>query len=274
MRSKKKNCYLLVIVDGFTKFVFLEPVKSTKVKYVVKTLESFMCIFGSPARIISDRGSAFTSKTMFKFCNENGIKHILNAVATPRANGQCERFNGTILECLKCLSVNDKDESYWDSHVKTIQFNLNSSINKTLGESPYKVLTGVNPRDWRQAKILNIVGEDIQRSDLNTLRNKVAERIQKVQAKEKKFFDKKRCVAKRYDVGQLVMVKITSVPGCGQSKKLNPVYKGPFKITAILPNDRYVVEDMRCKRSNKTVVAVDNIKPWVVLNSLEDQPIE
>lgn len=274
VRSKRKNSYLFVIVDGFTKFVFLEAVKSTKVKYVLKALENFMCIFGSPARIISDRGSAFTSKSMSTFCKENGIKHILNAVATPRANGQCERFNGTILECLRCLSVDDKDESYWDTHVKAIQFNLNSSINKTSGESPFKVLTGMNPRDWRQAKILNIVGDDIQRTDLNTLRNKVADRIQGVQAKEKEIFDRKRCVAKRYQVGQLVMVKITSEPGTGQSKKLNPVYKGPFKITGVLLNDRYVVEDMRCKRANKTVVAVDKIKPWVVLNAQEDQPFE
>lgn len=274
VRSKKKNCYLFVMVDGFSKFVFLEAVKSTKVKHVLKALENFMSIFGSPARIISDRGSAFTSKTMFNFCKENGIKHILNAVATPRANGQCERFNATILDCLKCLSVNDKDESYWDTHVKTIQFNLNSAINKTLGESPFKVLTGVNPRDWRQAKILNIVGDDIQRTDLKTLRNKVAERIQDAQTKEKILFDKKRCVAKNYQVGQLVMVKITSIPSSGQSKKLHPVYKGPFKITAVLLNDRYVVEDMRNKRATKTVVAVDKIKPWMVLNAQEDQPIE
>lgn len=107
VKSKHKNCYILVIVDAFTKFVFLEPVKTTKVKYVLKALDNFLFLFGTPNRIISDRGSAFTSTKMTNFCDKYRIKHVKNAVATPRANGQCERYNLTILNSLRCYSCND-----------------------------------------------------------------------------------------------------------------------------------------------------------------------
>ncbi|KMQ86750.1 retrovirus-like pol polyprotein [Lasius niger] len=88
--SKTHNKFLLVIVDAFTKFTIIEPVKSQKTCYVVKILTNLIYLFGVPNRIISDRGTAFTSQAFRMFCDTYGIKHVLNAVATPRANGQCE----------------------------------------------------------------------------------------------------------------------------------------------------------------------------------------
>lgn len=98
--SRKHNKFLLVLVDAFTKFTIIEPVKSQKTSYVVKILTNLIYLFGVPTRIISDRGTAFTSQTFRMFCTNYSIKHVLNAVATPRANGQCERYNKTIVQAL------------------------------------------------------------------------------------------------------------------------------------------------------------------------------
>jgi hypothetical protein len=46
IRSKKNNTQLLVIVNGFTKFTIIEPVRSRKVKYVIRALEDVINIFG------------------------------------------------------------------------------------------------------------------------------------------------------------------------------------------------------------------------------------
>lgn len=45
IRSKKRNTQLLVAVDGFTKFSIIEPVRSTKVKYVIRVLEDIINIY-------------------------------------------------------------------------------------------------------------------------------------------------------------------------------------------------------------------------------------
>jgi hypothetical protein len=78
--SKHGNKFLFVVVDAFTKFTVIEPVKSTKVKHVTSILKGIMCIFGVPVRIISDKGRAFTSRTFRLFCEAYAVRHVLNVI--------------------------------------------------------------------------------------------------------------------------------------------------------------------------------------------------
>ena len=76
-----------------TKYVFVKAVANTKTLPVERFLDGINHIFGVPERLITDRGSAFTSKRFKDYCGKMGVTHNLNAVATPRANGQVERYN-------------------------------------------------------------------------------------------------------------------------------------------------------------------------------------
>lgn len=109
--SKSYN-HLLVIIDSFTKFTWLYPTKSTTSKEVIKKLEAQRQIFGNPACIISDRGTAFTSKEFGDYCDDENIKHILITTGLPRANGQVERINRTIIPILAKLSLEDPTKWY------------------------------------------------------------------------------------------------------------------------------------------------------------------
>lgn len=91
-KSSKGNMYILGMVDAFTKFIIIRATKNTNSRNIVKLMTESMQYFGSPTRIITDRGSAFTAKELKKFCEENVIQHTLTAVHTPRANGQIERY--------------------------------------------------------------------------------------------------------------------------------------------------------------------------------------
>lgn len=99
-RSSGGKKYILVVIDGFTKFASLFAVKDTKTAPVMRHLRQLFVTYGTPARIITYRGMAFTARTFVKFCSELGIKLIQNAVAMPRANGKVERLNSTILSTL------------------------------------------------------------------------------------------------------------------------------------------------------------------------------
>lgn len=236
-------------------------------------MESFIYLFGPPARIITDRGSCFTSQAMVTFCGKYGIKHIKNAVATPRANGQCERYNLTILNSLRCHSANDDDENMWDSHIKLIQFSINSTINKTTGKSPYQILMGINPTPLADAHLLSVISDNITRDNLDELRHEVSKQIQDKQQKAKLIFDAKRKPGKPFKVNDLVMVRKTDSTSSGP-KKLQPKFKGPFRIVKVLDNDRYVVTDLRSSRqSNTSIIAIDSLKSWIVLNDQESQPV-
>lgn len=80
--------HLLVVVDAFSKFVWLYPTKSTGARKVVDKLKKQALIFGNPHRIITDRGPCFTSGEFESYCKESGIEHQLVTTGIPRGNGQ------------------------------------------------------------------------------------------------------------------------------------------------------------------------------------------
>lgn len=58
--TSKQYKHLFIVVDGFSKFVWLYPIKTTNTKEVIAKLTTQQA-FGNPQRIISDRGAVFTS---------------------------------------------------------------------------------------------------------------------------------------------------------------------------------------------------------------------
>lgn len=115
-RSKRGNCYILVIIDSFTKYINITPVRNTKSTTSIRVLKEHISYFGTPTRLITDQGTSFTGKKFQDFVKSLGIKHIFNAVATPRANGQVERYNRTILAALGSMS-HEKPKGNWDEYL-------------------------------------------------------------------------------------------------------------------------------------------------------------
>jgi len=153
-KSSKRNEHILVIVHAFTKFTIVRAVKSTATKHVLDVLKEVTSYLGMPDRIVTDRGTAFTSKDFEKNCKSNNVKHILNAVRTPRTNGHAERTNRIILSML--LPSNDIDKR-WDDSVRSIQWSISTMVNSTTKCSPFQLPYGNEPRDILKNAITNII---------------------------------------------------------------------------------------------------------------------
>lgn len=271
--SKKKNTHILVIIDAYSKFIVLKAVRNTKSKTSISVLQEYYGIFGLPNRLISDRGSSFTSAKFKSFMNDIGVKHILNAVASPRANGQVERYNRTILDSLAAQN-HGNDERLWDEKLLQVQWGLNNTVNKGTGKSPSEILFGLRLTGVREGPLMSEISPDItddyeqpRVSDNRTaIRAEVDEHIVKTQVKQKERFDKKRKAPPKFQIGDLVRVERTSHV-TGQSKKLLPKLQGPYRITNIFDNDRYEVTDTPLTKKGsvtyKGVHAVDKIFPWL-----------
>jgi len=95
-RSKKQNMYLLVIVDYFTKWVEMFPLRDSKTQKIVKILrEEFFTQWGVPKYLVSDRGPQFTSGLLSEFCKTWGCVQKLTTSYHPQAN-LTERINRTV----------------------------------------------------------------------------------------------------------------------------------------------------------------------------------
>ncbi|KOC58629.1 Pro-Pol polyprotein [Habropoda laboriosa] len=79
--------HLFAVIDAFTKYIKLYPCKSTRSEETIKHLRDYCRAYSKPRRIISDRGTAFTSNRFKEYLEDEKIEHVLIAVGTPRANG-------------------------------------------------------------------------------------------------------------------------------------------------------------------------------------------
>lgn len=262
VKSIKKNSYAIVMIDAFTKFTMIKPVANTKCVPVTRFLNEIINMFGVPRRIICDRGSAFTSKKFTNYCNELGIKRVLCATATPRANGQVERMNRVISTAINASTEN---EERWDDCVSRVQWGINTTISTVTGKSPYEIFLGYRPRGINDAFLVHEVCDE-EPQDLEGMRVKVAQKIEEQQKVQKLHYDAKHAKPKKYQVGQQVVVYRAKCSNDGKSRKLEPKYHGPFVITKVLSNDRYVIEDMPgAKRSKKAYTGIcpsDKLKPF------------
>jgi hypothetical protein len=77
VRSRQGNLALLVVLDEFSKFVQMYPVRKKTSDAVFKCLVGryFPC-FGIPNTIVSDNAAAFKYRLFYNTCFSWGIKHI------------------------------------------------------------------------------------------------------------------------------------------------------------------------------------------------------
>jgi len=116
---QKRYNHIFVIVDAFSKYVWLYTTRSTGVEEVVTCLERQAACFGNPYRIVSDRGAGFTSHLFKEYCEREKIEHFLIATGVPRGIGQVERMHKIVVPMLSKLSL--ESPGSWYKHVGKVQ---------------------------------------------------------------------------------------------------------------------------------------------------------
>ncbi|GFT21546.1 transposon Tf2-6 polyprotein [Trichonephila clavipes] len=212
--TNKRYQHILTIIDAFTKFTWLYPVKST-------TLEDI-------------------------------------TTGVPRGNGQVERIHRTLIPVLTKLSIDDPTK--WYKFVDRLQRILNSTSNRSTKWSPFELLTGVTMRNREDLYLRNLLMEEMVeelQERRNQLRQDAKRNIQKIQAENKRTYDRKRKKAPRYQKGDLVAIQRTQF---GSGLKLRPKFLGPYKVIEVKPRDRYNLERVGNHEGPKLTSSADLMK--------------
>lgn len=179
---------------------------------VIDRLRKQSAIFGNPRRIISDRGTAFTSGAFQSYCREEKIQHLLISTGVPRENGQVERLDRTVIPLLTKLTTPKPHE--WYRHVGAAQTYLNATPNRSTGRTPFTLLFGTHMHIKEDLKIRELTeSEWIQmfEEERDEIRQSAKEKISKVQADNCKSYNKRRKKAIEYRVGDFVTIKRTQL---------------------------------------------------------------
>ncbi|XP_052567398.1 uncharacterized protein LOC128093728 [Culex pipiens pallens] len=151
------NCGL-VIQDDLTRFLIVAPMENQESTTVARNfVENFVCKFGAPKEVVTDRGTNFVSKLLQHTCKILHIKKIVTSAYHPQAN-LVERSNRELKIYLR--NFIGKDPQCWDELIPYFMFEYNTTENSSTGYSPYELLYG------RKATIPSTIYK-INDSDLN-----------------------------------------------------------------------------------------------------------
>jgi len=138
-RSRSGNIGIFIVLDHFSKFLFLKPVKKINASVVIKYLEGELFMtFGVPETVVSDNGSQFRSEAFQKLMKSYEISHM-TAVHSPQANAS-ERVNRSVISAIRAYLRPDQKD--WDEYLNRICCALRTSIHASLGTTPYYMAFG------------------------------------------------------------------------------------------------------------------------------------
>ena len=109
-----------------------------------KTLwDKFIVHYGLPKKILLDQGWNFESHLVVDLCELMGTWTIWTSLYHPQTNGQCKRFNSTLINMLGMLSPEKKSE--WKNHIGMLVYAYNCTWNSATEFSPYYLMYGRQP---------------------------------------------------------------------------------------------------------------------------------
>ena len=133
--TDRRNRYILVVGDYFTKWVEAFPIPDQEAKTVARVLfNEFICRFGTPEYIHTDQGRNFESSLFKELCTLLNVKKTRTTAYHPQSDGFIERFNRT-LQTMLSMYVNDQQND-WDLNLQHVMMAYRSSTHETTGYTP------------------------------------------------------------------------------------------------------------------------------------------
>ena len=110
---------VLVITDHFTRYAQAYVTRTQTAQITAKTLwDKFLVHYGLPKKILTDQGQNFESQLVADLCELIGVQKIWTSLYHLQTNGQCERFNSTLINMLGTLHKEKKSE--WRNNIGTL----------------------------------------------------------------------------------------------------------------------------------------------------------
>lgn len=232
VRSKRGNKYVLVCVDAFTKFVWLNATRDSTADTTIRELKKIFLSFGFPFSLASDNGPQFTSIAFKNFCFSSGVKHIKLSPYHPQGN-MAERVNRNIKSAL--IAFHAESHNTWDDNLGWLQFAFNISRHEAHRKSPFELMFPFRPRHpltllWSIEELLPDNPEEVK-SRWKDAKKQLFSSHRKTEIK----FNEHR-IDSKFAVNQLVLVKVWSKSDKVKKimSKLNYRWHGPWRIGKFL----------------------------------------
>lgn len=243
--------YLLTCLDRFSRWPEAIPLKDIKTETVFNAFyNNWICRYGLPNAITTDRGSQFTSHMFKEITSKLGIKHNFTTSFHPQSNGLVERFHRVLKTGLTCA-----ENIQWTKTLNTVLLGIRSVTKEDIGACPAEILYGEPiqlPGDF--FKLDSNVDPTSQLYNIKTA-------IRNMLSTEPKHHNKPVIfINKNLESCSHVWIRQD-----GNKRPLQPKYKGPYLIL----DRRKKVFTLLIDGKHQNI-SIDRLKPAFILNHEPD----
>ena len=288
-----KKLNILIMVDNYTGIVALQACPTqTSEQIALALLQKWYPYYGLPEKLITDRGTGFTSEGNRVIYKALGIRKIFTSSYHPQTNAKAERMVQEVKKALKMCNISLNEEltnfniNRADNKQKTddtvkkvilllpsIQFGINQTIHSGDQVSPHMLVYGRNMNDLidldSAEKMLDKATHDYDRKTkleiveqirfrINQLRNRKDKNHAKYVLRMKENYDLDK-IDHSYKLGDLVAYYIGKRSGV--NKKMHKRFAGPYRIVSCL-RDNVVKIQLKDQSDEPMMVHVSMIKPY------------
>lgn len=251
--------YIFVIVDNFSRFVKLYPLRRANAKICIKKLTTdYFPKFGVPQNIVSDHGRQFISKYWQTSLKKFNIQVSHTSIYHPQSN-PAERVMRELGRMFRTYC--HQKHSTWPQYVPYIEWTLNNVRHESTHQSPSTLFL----KNSKHNPLTQFI--QFPHSDSPFEYNKqltLAQEIQLTKAESRQKSQMSKLNPTHFKIGGLVLVR-THMLSNQIDKKISKfflLYKGPFKVKNVKTINAYelVHPDDDTPQGTHNII---NLKPYI-----------
>jgi transposase InsO family protein len=144
-KSDDGCCYILVVIDTFSRYVELYATKTTQAEECAFQLLKHIGRYGAPAEITSDGGTQFVNEIVQSFLSIAKTQVNITIPYSKQENSIVERANKEVMRHLRAFIFDSMILTQWDLYLPLVMRILNAKIHESTGVSPAQlVLPGLD----------------------------------------------------------------------------------------------------------------------------------
>ena len=240
-----------MFVDCYSRYTILVPASDHTANTVSDALlRHVVPYFGTPRRLLSDRGREFVGEIWGKLMRSLGVQWLLTSPYHPEGNSTNERSHQTINNMLRARLLDGASSRAWVEKIPGIMLALNAMVHEPHGFSASMITTGREPTRSRDLENDACASPSLSdpASYVEVLRQRLSLTHQQMTPPPAP------AATNPYQEGSLIFV-LTTPPE--RTNKLAPWWKGPFRVTRV-PNLYQVMYD---DGSTWRTIHVNHAKP-------------
>ena len=215
-----------------------------------------MCRFRVPKVLVSDNGQQFDNSPFRDFCEQLGINNHYSLPFHPQANGQAEVANRSLLKIIKTWLEGGK--GIWPDELPGVLWAYRTTVRTPTGETPFKLAYGsevVIPAEVHMAshrvKEYQVEENEVQlRLNLDLI-DEVRMDVEQRTARYKNLIARQydaMVKPKRFNIGDLVLKRVSLATRNLPHGKLGPNWEGPFRVINCKRQGSYYLEALDGRR--------------------------